>query len=277
MIDVSCPRCDTVYDSDEAHIEKQIRCTKCGTPVPNTPPTTGSIVRAVFRAATRSNNVSAHVQQRCGYFAIAVAVTGVVVVSVALLRHPTRNDSVSVKTETPASTSKIPAFTSNGKTQQVNEPIRNELRPTAYHSLPTGTRIGGDIGTNGHGELNVENDAAEDAVVRLSDLATDQTSRWFFVKAHSTAHAQRIPEGKYRLTFTTGLNWIESDDTFTWEPDYFEFGQTFEYTEPRASDGIHYRTVNITLHSVPFGNVHAKKITRDQFLKGHRHVALQTQ
>jgi hypothetical protein len=50
-------------------------------------------------------------------------------------------------------------------------------RPTHYNSPATGTRCEEDIGTNGHGELTVENGTSEDAVVRLSesDIEADQT------------------------------------------------------------------------------------------------------
>lgn len=39
----------------------------------------------------------------------------------------------------------------------------------------------------------MENGTNEDAVVRLSDLRTDQTVRWFFVQANSSAHIGQIP------------------------------------------------------------------------------------
>jgi len=147
-------------------------------------------------------------------------------------------------------------------------------RPTEYNSLPTGTRIEEDLGTGGHGELTVENGTSEDAVARLSDVANDETSRWFFVQAHSSAKVPQIPEGTYRLTFTTGLNWDESEDAFSWHPSYSEFDRTFEFREQRDSERVQYHSISVTLHPVRFGNVRTKTITREEFLKGHRHVAL---
>lgn len=85
--------------------------------------------------------------------------------------------------------------------KQPFEGPKPDPRPSEYNSLPTGTRIEGDIGTDGHGKLAVENGTDEDAVVQLSDVTTDQTVRWFFVKAHTTAHKARIPEGTYTLRF----------------------------------------------------------------------------
>jgi hypothetical protein len=147
-------------------------------------------------------------------------------------------------------------------------------RPTNYNSPPTGTRIEEDVGNDGHGKLTVENGTDEDAVVRLSDAATDQTVRWFFVRAHTSAHLAHIPQGTDRLTFTTGLNWIESEDTFSWHPSYSEFERAFTYIEERDSEEVQYHSISVTLHPVPSGNVKTKAISREAFLKGHRHVAL---
>lgn len=152
-----------------------------------------------------------------------------------------------------------------------------ERRPTEYNSLPTGTRIADDVGTNGHKELTVENGTSEDAVARLSHagIEGDDTVRWFFVQAHSTALMPKIPEGTYRLRFTTGLNWVESQDTFSWHPAYSEFERSFDFSEQRHSHGVQYHSISVTLHAVPSGNVRTRTITREEFLKGHRHVALQ--
>jgi len=79
--------------------------------------------------------------------------------------------------------------------QQTSRPIQLDPRATGYNSLPTGARIENDIGTDGNGKLAVENGTNEDAVVRLSQLASAQTLRWFFVQAHRSAHMERIPEG----------------------------------------------------------------------------------
>ena len=63
----------------------------------------------------------------------------------------------------------------------------------------------------------------EDAVVRLYDVTTDQTVRWFFVQAGNSINMKRIPQGAYRLAYTSGLDWIESQDVFRWHPFYSEF------------------------------------------------------
>jgi hypothetical protein len=152
--------------------------------------------------------------------------------------------------------------------------VAADPRPTEYNSLPTGTRIEGCVGA-GHGELKADNGTTEDAVVRLSEVATDRTVCWFSVQAHSTARMKHIPQGTYTLAFTTGLNWNESDDVFTWHPSYDQFDRVFEFNEQRDSERVQYKTISVTLNPVLFGNVRTKTITREEFLKGHRHVALQ--
>jgi len=150
-----------------------------------------------------------------------------------------------------------------------------DARPINYNSPPTGTRCEEEISTSGHGELTVKNGTSEDAVVRLSDAGTDQIVRCVFVQAHTSAHLAHIPPGTDRLAFSTGLNWIESDDSFSWNPSYSEFERAFLYSEEHDSEGVHYDSISVTLHAVPSGNVKTKAISREQFLKGHRHVALQ--
>lgn len=146
-----------------------------------------------------------------------------------------------------------------------------DVRPTTYHTLATGTRLDKDIGTDGHGKLTVENGTDEDAAVRLYD-SSDDPARSFFVQAHSTGRVGRIPEGPYRLVFTTGLDYVESDDSFRWQSEYFDFDETFVFVEQNDSEGIRFRTINLTLHPVIDGNIRRRSITREQFLRGHRHT-----
>ena len=89
------------------------------------------------------------------------------------------------------------------------------------------------------------------------------------------AAAIKISTGNYKLTFTTGLNWVESEDAFSWHPIYSEFERSFEFNEQHDSDRVRYHSISVTLHSVPFGNVRTKTITREEFLRGRKRIALQ--
>ncbi len=276
MIDVACSnsQCDAVYHTLEANVGKHILCTKCGYritivlavthPSPSAP--------AVNRRATPSA-----VKGRGFYKFAIVGAIGVVLIAFLVLRHPdTANKTATANTENAEKWKVVGEESSPAPGPPKDESTQPaEPRPTEYNSLPTGTRIEEDSGTRGHGTLTVENGTTEDAVVSLSETTSGQTVRWFFVKAHSSAHLSHIPQGSYSLTYTTGLNWVESDDAFSWQPTYHAFERTLDYTEQRDSERVQYHALSVTLHSVLFGNVRTRTITREEFLKGHRHVALE--
>jgi hypothetical protein len=321
MIDVTCQQCGAVYHSEQTHIGKHLRCSRCGCLVPISTHAQRAVAQqspAFPDAASRKANTPSpkHPTRRFGRiypFAIAAVAVAVGAVSLVLLRHPTvskqgaaglsnieepaqpqqnqkadnamdfqTDASPATSPEASAQSPELQFKASDVEVQGESQPSARQKhvqaadpRPTHYHSLPTGSRIEEDVGTSGHGELTVENGTSEDAVARLFDAGTDQTVRWFFVQAHSSTQLAQIPQGTYRLTFTTGLNWVESEDTFSWRPSYSEFERAFEYSEQHDSEGLQYHSISVTLHSVPLGNVRTKAITREEFLKGHRHVALQ--
>jgi hypothetical protein len=210
-----------------------------------------------------------------------------------ILRLPPRDDA-SHLTDTAASTqsqlkqqpedvAREPVVNHEPAPTPTHEPIADvdtraqpaDPRPKTYNSLPTGTRLQEDVGTNGHGELTVKNGTTEDAVVRLSDAGTYGTMRWFFVRAQTSAQVAQIPEGTYRLAFTTGLNWVEPEETFSWHPSYSKFERLLTYSEEQDTEGIRYHSISVTLHTVPLGNVKTRSISREEFLRGHRHMMLQ--
>lgn len=283
MIDFVCPRCGTAYHSDESHIGKQIRCTnpECQSLVPIVP-------RRPVRRATN---------KRQWTYAIAIPIA-MLALCFLLLRQflgPERGSATlrpssptpylvvsptptSVRTpedQNQATTITPPPGFSPDRPGSVRQRQTADPRPSAYHSLPSGTRIEPDIATGGHGKFTAKNGSDKDAVVRLSDIVTDQTVRWFFVQAGSSADVEQIPQGSYRVSFTTGLNWIESEDRFSWHPSYIEFEKTFVYAERQHVEGIESQKYRVTLNPVLFGNARTKEITREEFLKGHHHVDLQ--
>jgi hypothetical protein len=147
-------------------------------------------------------------------------------------------------------------------------------RPKHYHSMPSGTRLSDDIGIGGHGELSISNRTDLDAVARLYDRSTLETVRWFFVKANSSCTVNSIPQGDYILAYTTGLDWVDSEDAFRWNPSYHEFETAISYSEQADTNGIQYHEINVTLHPVMGGNVRTKPISRADFLRGHRHIPM---
>lgn len=268
MIDISCARCGVVYHTLEANVGKHILCTKCGNvitvvlAVTTRSPSAPSVVRETVTTPVRRKD------RRIPTVGI-VAVVAAVLLAFPFFRHIPKERVPANKTDDAQKWTVVGEETPPVSAQPV------EPRPTEYNSLPTGTRIEKDSGTSGHGKLTVENGTSDDAVARLSDATTDQTVRWFFVKAHGSAHMSRIPQGTYRLAYTTGLNWVESEDAFSWQPTYDEFERTLGYDEQRDSEGLKYHTIRVTLNSLLFGNVRTRTITREEFLKGYRHIPLQ--
>lgn len=126
----------------------------------------------------------------------------------------------------------------------------------------------------GHGTLRVENGTADDATIRLVDGAIEQTVRWFFVKSRESATVGAIEPGQYDLRFTTGLDWDNDQEEFTWGAAYSEFDRKLVYVESRDAEGIDYHTMSVTLHAVPHGNAKASAISRERFLRGHNRTRL---
>jgi len=313
MIHVTCPQCNAVYHSETTHIGKHLRCLKCGCLVPISDTAARTAVEQpsahLQNASDRSHRPLAArpVRHIRSIYAVAITASAIVLaLSVFIrLRHsaaPTQHVADS------SDTSQVPALQRQATQAQRSRPVEaprifpstgkgltprtagqpsahehrrtmpaqaQDERPRNYNSLPTGSRITADFGTNGHGTLEVHNGTSVDAVVRLYDAATCETIRWFSVQPNGSAKMTQIPEGTYSLAYTTGLDWIDSQDAFRWHPSYSQFERTLQYTERRDSEGVEYHDISITLHPVVGGNVRTRPISRDEFLKGHRHMRLQ--
>lgn len=128
-------------------------------------------------------------------------------------------------------------------------------------SLPNGARIAPDVGTDGRGELNVNNGTSEDAEVILYNVERDEQTRDVNVKAHNLFEITGIPVGTYELKYALGAT-------------YYQFERPLDYIEQRTEEAdrvrVNYKEISVTLHPVVGGNVRTKQIPRSEFLKGHR-------
>lgn len=287
-MDVACPQCGLIHHSEEAHIGKHLRCARCGAVVPileaardivhqtATAPPAKSASRV--RQATPSKSA---IRFKSSY-TTPVAVGVLTAVAIAFL--PNLFHTAKSRTQQEHLQAKPSSQDTNIDFQIVDEeplpkrdkPHVDDPRPVEYNSLPTGTRIIDSTDSNGNGELAVENGTSNDAVICLnrSDSDVNETVLGFFVKSGSTAHIHKIPEGAYSVAFTTGLNWVEDKGEFSWHPEYDEFEHAFDFSEQRVGDRLQYDSLRVTLHTVPHGNISARKITRERFLKGHKHITL---
>jgi len=302
-MDVTCPQCSAVYHADRAHVGKHLRCTRCGSVVPILDAARNLVrqeasrpARWVSRAGEAQPPRSSRGRVKSSHTASAVVGALLILGLAGYLTFVIRFDSPRTGTantsgmgEPPSVQPQLPPAQGSSQPSNAVEIISEEPaptndgpafvddpRPTQYNSLPTGTRIVDNTDSNGHGELSVENGTRDDAVVCLNEGALDANNAvlWFFVRRHSTAHVDKIPEGTFSLSFTTGLNWIESDEAFSWHPAYFQFQRVFDFSERRDADGIEYHSISVTLQAVPNGNVRTTTISREQFLRGHKHIAM---
>lgn len=298
-MDITCGRCGTLYHADEAHVGKRLKCTSCGT-----------VIAIEHLRRTDLNGVSSGyakrpVQSKPRVSAIRhVYLWGslsvillVVIFSVKSRPHhaasvdrpnganayhaDTLNEQQRI---TNASPSQKPVPNNPFGDHDGNNPFAEtnsinslmpqlETRPKQYHSLPTGERLIEDVGVYGRGELSVSNQTNLDAVVRLYNQATLETVRWFFVKAKTSCTVGGIPEGIYALAYTSGLDWVDSDEYFRWNPSYYEFEASLHYSEQWNESGVHYHEYSVTLHPVIGGNARTKSVSRSDFLKGHKRIS----
>lgn len=259
-----CLHCGTVYRSELAHVGKHIQC-RCGSLVKVVPPLESLIEPTIEQSKSASTKTSTG--KKVPWFAVAGVVIAIAAVVFAarftVERGRSDQSGQSAQAGNRVIVGEQPAKATTDEA--------TDVRPISYHTLPTGTHLEEDIETNGHGKLTVENGTDEDAAVRLYN-SDDQPVRSFFVQAHNTGRVGQIPEGLYRLAFTTGLDYIELDDSFRWHPEYFDFDKTFVFVEKGDSEHIRYKDLSVTLHTVPEGNIQRRSISREQFLKGHHHA-----
>ncbi len=195
--------------------------------------------------------------------------------------------SASEATPAPPSESQPEPSPPSGFAEDVTQPETRQNPPPAglrrvpappdlstYNRKDNGARIADDNGTTGLGKLTVENGTASDAVVRLVDTNNNSTVRWFYVQSKAAATVGGIEPGIYALMYTSGADWDEAADEFRVEPNYSAFERQFTYSETPDGENItKYKTISVTLHAVPSGNVRTRHISRQEFLKGHRQQA----
>ena len=132
--------------------------------------------------------------------------------------------------------------------------------------LENGAEIRRRIGTNGLGELTVQNGNTEDAVVVLVNAANNRTIRGFYVRSEMGFTEERIPPGTYAVYFFTGSDWNPSTRSFTRDSSYLQFGKGLEFTETTERQGVKiehfYDKHEITLQPVVGGNVSSSSIDR---------------
>jgi hypothetical protein len=267
MIDILCQACGALYHSDEVHVGKHIRCTRCGCQLPIlrlSPADDLSLARPPIRTQI-TQPLAKKFRRLRSVYPIAVAV-GVVLLAGALLvvRFRSRDNSIrgtasisdideaataqqagdaqSSEAESQSARSKVVAEDTTTQ-DPINRPSpRSGMLGTRrdhiacgpdYTSLRNGNRIEPDIGTDGYGVLEVQNGTSEDAVLSLDDLAANEIIREVYVQAKHTVRLKGIPEGTYQLDYEAGLDWDSRESIFHCGDHYARFERNLAYTEEK--------------------------------------------
>jgi phage FluMu protein Com len=296
MIDFKCPLCGVVYHADSVHLGKLIKCTKCGSLLPilgsagtiaHKPPDASGIQHTQSKVEHTAARPGPHRTA----FRIGFAIVAIITVGLAILwRLPktfegtnparsrvgepqTSSQSEGAAREPALNPDALPVLAAEGGTESDGLPC-GEQSPKRRRSIPNGSRIMPDVGSNGYGELEVQNGTSEDAVLSLYDSAADETVRDVYVQARHSVRMKGIPKGTYQLAYTAGLDWDDGDAIFRCDPEYAQFERDFGFTEERNEEGVQYQTITVTLHPVIGGNIRTKRISREEFLKGHHRASL---
>ena len=71
----------------------------------------------------------------------------------------------------------------------------------------------------------------------------------------------RIPPGQYNVQFASGRDWDSTDFAFREDQAFSAFDETLSFSD----DGRFYSVYEITLHTVPDGNIRKRTISAADF------------
>jgi hypothetical protein len=282
MLQIICPRCGNRHHADEIHVGKMLRCAKCGDAVQigsrsiqnslSATERSGSFVsnpfKKSFKTVFRKKNLLVWTFASSLICIIAIGIANEIIKSnrkaediFDRVARENAQERQRLKGENelarPVDDLHPAPITDNSK-QQANE-------FQMHRTLPSGTRIRSDIGTYGRGILIIANYANSDALVKVISANRGRTMRYVFVEQNSKVTLNEIPQGAYKVRFCFGDDWDSKLNHFTNTYSFFEFGDKLTFDETREDDGVEYTRQEITLHTVPNGNVPRKEIEKTVF------------
>ena len=135
-------------------------------------------------------------------------------------------------------------------------------------SLPNGSNLIPPQDSEGLGRLKISNYTGSDAAVKLK-TSVGRTVRFVYVRAMSDVTVSKIDPGEYVVQFATGKDWDAKDLAFRRNPGFATFDKELSFSERHVDDGdvgkTVYSTHEITLHTVPNGNVRKRVISAEAF------------
>lgn len=157
-----------------------------------------------------------------------------------------------------------------GKATVISSPASSVVTPTPVllnRKLRNGTYLGGDIFSSGEGTLKVSNGTAYDSVLKLVTSKTGERINYVYISANSNYTIGNIPDGSYRVLFSSGMDW--DGKKFTRNRSSQSFDDSFDYTTDVYSDGgyehTRYTTYNLTLNPVVGGTAQTANIDQNIF------------
>ena len=114
-----------------------------------------------------------------------------------------------------------------------------EERPTPVENATLAAVNGGTLKgatQNGTGTLNVNNTLDCDAIVKLVNETNIESSApiLFYVQQHRAATLNDLPNNRFRVMFSTGVNWDSLLETFTQDDLYFQFDRAVDFSQRNA-------------------------------------------
>ena len=123
----------------------------------------------------------------------------------------------------------------------------------------------------GKGTLKVINGTPRDAAVKIVDRQDWTRPAFFYVRAHDEYTVSGVPDGSYRILFSTGIDWDDAKKEFTKSPSFVAFEEPFPFsTRVEERGGSNYEVTTrgtITLNSVAGGNADTEKISPAEFTR----------
>lgn len=232
VIVIRCSCGETFY-SARRHVGKNIICNCGNTLLIYQPPIASEHSRAKtvefkYRDERKSNGKSflGKVPVKIGA-GIACFVIGSIIFYAAyrLFNAPANNQTAASVQTTPE---KLDDQAETVGTLPIDNPIPEKPKREPV-SLANGAIIAPPQGARGKRYLEVINDFDSDVAVKLIEISTGKTQRFFYVRANSRFTVRGIGKEEYVLRFSSGSDWDAEMRKFLVNASYGEFEKSFDF------------------------------------------------
>ncbi|MCG5217515.1 hypothetical protein [Streptosporangium sp. KLBMP 9127] len=128
--------------------------------------------------------------------------------------------------------------------------------------LPSGRYVRSER-RNGRGSFKITNGGSRDAVVTLVRGKSKAISVYVRKKGKFTVPGVR--DGKYRVYFTTGVDWDSKEKAFTRSCSFQRFEDSFRFKTTYTATQVRWQNWRITLHRIKGGNARTSDIDPGDF------------